>query len=274
VRLNIVRRAGVGAGVWLAGLESGDRQALSPNIQAAWSGRKGVMDLSFAASFDRDEARADGREARSETGEPESHAVEQVREVERETRLSAELAAPLAGGRVSLTSEFSRIDISERAGAHVFAPTGALAAIETADSREREDVLEIGAVYKRAFGEWSAELAGLLTRGRVNGDEIGATLTADGALDEAERETRRLESGETILRTGAERALPKRARLEIGAEAAFSTLEQHLLLTEDEGQGEVPVPLPALAPNRRCVSGNTAFLLEAITSGCARDRRR
>jgi hypothetical protein len=67
----------------------------------------------------------------------------------------------------------------------------------------------------------------------------------EGTFEESEREERRIRSGETILRAEASRALPGRAQLKVGAEAAFNTLEQQLRLFEDVGSGEVPVLLPS-----------------------------
>lgn len=245
VRVNVVRRPSDGAGVWEASLERADDGRVSPAAQVSWTGRRGAVEYGVSAVFEDAHAPIEG-EAQSfdASGAFDERDVEVIVEDERERRLSGELTAPFQGGALGLNLTLSTEEGEERHRVQTFDAGGAGDGSELVDAREQEDIGELGATYTRVWGAWESELAALISRRRVSEDESSREFEPSGIFDEAEREARDVESGETILRGGAERAWGEGGRFAFGAEAALNTLEQRLTLTEDDGSGPAPVDVP------------------------------
>lgn len=245
VRVNVVRRSSEGAGVWEASLERADDGEVSPAGQASWSGRRRAVEYTVSAMFEDEHKLIDGLELEYDAADAlDARNVERISEDEGKRRLAGELNTPFASGRLalnlSLSSEYKR----ERHLVDSFTALGADDGGETVGTREVEDISEIGAAYARSFGAWESQLAALITRRRLSEDETSEDFEAGGAFDEAQRQARDVESGETILRGSATRALGENRRFSFGAEAALNTLDQRLALTEDDGGGPVPVDVP------------------------------
>ncbi len=246
VHVNVVRRAGGGEGVWELSAERADDGRVSPNGEAAWSGRRGELEYGLSASLDI--SRYPVRGARTDlddSGALDETRVERLPADEREGSVSGEVSLPLAGGALALNAQLSRWEWDEREQSQVFDDLSALAGTIAGVLEEREDVGEIGGSWRRDLGAWRAELGGVATRRSYESAEDTAELDGAGALDEAATQTQRIDSGETIVRGALRRALSEQWRLELGAEAALNTLEQGLALTEDDGSGPVPVVLPS-----------------------------
>lgn len=245
VRVNIVRRPSSGAGVWEVSLEAAEDGRISPAAQASWTGRRGAVEFGVSAMFEDAHAPIDGEELSFDAGGAvEERGMEAIVEDESERRLSGELTTPFSGGALGLTLTLSTEEGRERRRVQSVDAVGADDGSEQAYAREREDIGEVGATYARVWGAWESEMAALVTRRRTDEDEFSEEFEASGAFDEAEREERRLESGETIVRADAERGFGEGGRIAFGAEAALNTLEQRLALTEDDGSGPAPVDVP------------------------------
>jgi hypothetical protein len=245
VRVNVVRRPSDGAGVWEASLERADDGRVSPAGQASWSGRRGALEYGVSAMFEDAHVPLDGEELSFDAVDAlDERSIERIAEDERERRVSGELTTPLAGGALALNLTVSSEDGRERHDVSSFTALGADDGGEAVYARELEEVGEVGAAYTRVFGPWESEFAALITRRRITEGETSEEFEAGGVFDEAEREARDVDSGETILRGGAEREFGEGARVAFGAEAALNTLDQRLLLTEDDGSGPTPVDVP------------------------------
>lgn len=246
VRLNVVRRPSDGDGIWQAGLERAEDGRVSLSGQLSWSGRRRAVQYAFSAMFEDAHAPIQGDvRGVDPLGAPDERESERITETEHERRLSGELTTPFASGALVLNVTLSREEGRERQTVSVFDAVGAFDGSDHVDAQEREDIAEVGATYTRILGTWEAEFSALLTRRRLSDDEYAEERSAGGAFDEAEREARDVDAGETILRGNAGRDLTGGATLSLGAEAAFNTLDQTLELTEDEGLGPVPIDVPA-----------------------------
>lgn len=245
-RVNVVRRGGAGEGVWNVGAAQSEDGRVAPWGEASWSGRAGEREFGASLAYESD--RVPDRGFRSDFdafGALDERRDEYVPADEREIRVSGEYSSPLLGGDLSLTGEASWAEARERERASIFGAGDALDGVEFSDADGEEDAIELGALYAFDLSSWSAELGALATRRRFEALETAEERGADLALDEATRQTQRIEAGETILRFGAERDLREGWRINLGAEAALNTLEQRLTLTEDDGSGPTPVELPS-----------------------------
>ncbi|HYD74321.1 MAG TPA: TonB-dependent receptor, partial [Candidatus Binatia bacterium] len=245
VRVNVVRNPSDGAGVWEASLERAGDGVVSPAGQISWSGRRGAVEYGLSAVFEDAHTLLDGQELTfNAAGALDERNIERIVEDERERRLSGELTAPFANGALSLNLTLASEDGRQRHNVTSFTAAGANDGAEAVRVRELEEIGELGASYTRIRGQWESEVAALVTRRRTAEDETSEEFDAGGVFDEAEREMRDVESGETILRAGAEREFGENTRIALGAEAALNTLDQRLQLTEDDGSGPAPVVVP------------------------------
>lgn len=245
-RINVVRRPSSGDGVWEATAARAADGRISPGAEAAWSGR--LRDLEYGLSATYDVTRLPIRGSQLEydaSGALDERRDERLPSDEREGRLIGELSAPWLGGAASVDAQLSRVEFDERTNAALLDGAGAAAGAVFGNLEERETIGEIGASLRHTLGAWQTDLGAVVTRRRFEADETSEEFEADGGLDEAAVQTQRIDSGETIIRVAAERALGGRWRLEFGAEAALNTLEQRLTLSEDEGAGPAPVLLPS-----------------------------
>lgn len=245
VRLNIVRRPSSGEGVWETELSRAEDGRVSPAGQASWSGRQGRVEYTLSAMAEQSHTPIDGTmQAFDAGGGAEDTEVERIVENETEARVSGEISRPFAGGALTLNASLSREDGRERQAVRVFDGAGVLDEAQSVDAREIEDIAEIGAAHTRTLGPWDVEFGALLTRRRVDEREEAIETDAFGAFDEAEREQRKVETGETIARFAAARDYGESLGLTLAAEAALNTLDQRLTLTEDDGSGPAPVIAP------------------------------
>lgn len=238
VLLNVVRTATVGSGVWEVGFERTSREVLAPRGEASYSGRNGNVEWGLGGSifsqyrdlpgWRRFYDGAGDYTGRAETPSPRDF---------RETTLNGNLAFPLAGGRMSITSQlnwwrfhadndflfFNDADVSDFDLRSVF--------------EEHRGGGEFGVNYDRDFGPWSMALIGLINRARYESEENGEyTGNIAGAyFQEVGQDT-----GETILRGTLSRSLGERHRIEFGAEGAFNSLDQQLVYAEDGGEIDLP----------------------------------
>jgi outer membrane receptor protein involved in Fe transport len=246
VRVNVVRRASSGSGVWDLGGTLAEDGRVSPDGGVAWSGR--VRSFEYGLSADVDIAHLPIRGDRSDydpLGALDQSRIEHVPTDEREGQLAGEASFPWLAGAASLNAQLSRVELDERTETALFDGAGGTDGAISGLLAERETVGEVGASWRADIGVWRTELAAIVTRRRFEADETTREEEAGGALDEAAQQTQRIDSGETILRIAAQRRLAGEWRLEFGAEAAFNTLEQRLTLTEDDGGGPAPVILPS-----------------------------
>lgn len=187
--------------------------------------------------------------------------IERLPTDEREARLAGDATLPLLGGDASFNAQLARTEFDERFGSVSFDASGATVGTEVGDLAESETVGEIGASLRRDVGAWRTEWTTVITRRRFEGEESATEWNGAGVLDEIVQQTQRIDSGETIARASGRRELFRGWRLELGAEAALNTLEQRSSLTEDDGGGPVPVPLPSANVRVEEVRGEASAML-------------
>jgi hypothetical protein len=246
VHVNVVRRGGVGEGVWqLSGAHAQDGR-ISPGAEAAWTGRRGGLEYSLSLAFNNEHAPVRGErvDLRS-TGEVDAVRMEHIPFTERESALAFELSSRLSGWDVAFTGQYSREDYEEAEATRIFSGQGAFDGTVEGGLSEVEDIGEAGLVLRRQIGDWRAELSGVATRRWFDGREMTIDRDDNSDLEEAAWQSQDLESGETIIRAGVRRNLPGDWSVELSAENALNTLEQRLALVEDEGAGPIPIVLPS-----------------------------
>src|SRR5690606_22497101 len=147
-----------------------------------------------------------------------------------EGAINANIAFPLAGGRLNANAQLSGFSFEAENGFPFFdagdAPTFEL----NQEFEEREPGFEIGVNYDRDFGPWSLALIGLVNRETYSSDDRGEYTgsvvgTYSQELDQ--------EAGESILRASLARSLTPQHRIEFGAEGAFNSLDQTLVYVEN-----------------------------------------
>ncbi len=237
VLLNIVRTPTAGSGVWEASFEITSRDVPAPRSEISYSGRNGNVEYGLGASiFSQYRDLPGWRELRDADGELTGVVNTPSPRDFREAALNGNIAFPLAGGRLSATSqvEWFRFHAdSDYLFDFVSEPDVDFLTV----FEERELGYEVGLNYDRDFGPWSLGLIGLVNRESYESSEDGEI--AGGGISAYVQEVEQ-ESGETILRATLARPLNAHHRIEFGAEGAFNTLDQTLVYAED-GVG-IPIP--------------------------------
>lgn len=246
VRINIVRRAGAGEGVWEVSATRARDGHLSPGGEVAWTGAQGDLSYGLSAAYETDFAPWRGaRTDYDDAGAVDERRRERVAGDEREARLGAEAEFPLVGGEAALNLQVTRWEYDEDEVGALFDAAAASAGAVRNTLTELEDSAEFGAGLRHRVGSWRTNLGAVVTRRWYEAEESGAEFDAGGGFEEGAFQTQRLDSGETILHGTAERELTDGWRLQLGLEGALNTLEQRLSLTEDTGAGPTPVTLPS-----------------------------
>lgn len=246
LRVNIVRRPGDGEGVWEVELARARDGRVTPSGAAAWTGRREDFEYGVSAAISQEHLAIRGvRTDFDESGALEDARTERLPSDEREARLAGDVSFPWGGGTLALNGQLSRVEFDELELARLSDFAGVADGSIATVLAEEEDTGELGLSFRRSFGDWDGEITAVATRRRFDGDETSVELDALGVLDEAARQTQRLDSGETILRGVAGRDLSDAWRIEFAVEAALNTLEQRLTLTEDDGGGPTPVIVPS-----------------------------
>lgn len=246
VRVNVVRRGGGGEGIWELSLERADNGRLSPGGEMSWTGRRGAVVYSISVDVDGAHDPISGTRFDYDSGGGlDEMRLERIPVDEREGVLAADASFPLLGWHAALNAQISRAETDESEATSIFNSAGDISAAIRGDLEERETLGELGGALRREFGPWRIDLGVVATRRRFEGDE--ATIERDGvdAFEEAAWQRQILDAGETIVRASARRGLSRDWSVEMDAEAALNTLEQQLLLIEDDGAGPAPVILPS-----------------------------
>lgn len=238
VLLNVVRTATAGSGVWNAGFERTSREVLAPRGEASYSGRDGNVEWGVGASvFSQYRDLPGWRRFYDGVGVYTGRADTPSPRDFRQAAINGNLAFPLAGGRMNVTSQINWSRFQADNGFLFFDAADAPTFNLVNQFEERNLGGELGLNYDRDFGPWSMALIGLINRSRNESEEAGEyTGSVTGAyLQEVSQKT-----GETILRGTLSRALGPRHRIEFGAEGAFNSLDQQLVFAEDGA----PIALP------------------------------
>lgn len=245
VVLNIVRTPTAGSGLYEAGFEITSRGVPAPRGELSYSGRNGSFEWGLGASifsqyrdlpgwrlhYDQPGNVYDGR---TDTPSPRDF---------REAFINGNVAFPLAGGRISATTQmqwfrfhadndFYRFDAADN-------PESALLQ-DYEESRPRPNY-EIGVNYDRDLGAWSLGLIGLINRRFYESTERDVFLNGAGVQTGTFEQDVIQEAGETIGRFSLARPIFGSQRIEFGGEAALNTLDQELVLGGTFA--------PALVPN-------------------------
>ncbi len=242
VLLNVVRTPSAGSGLWEAGTEYTSRDVAAPRGELSYSGRNGNFEYGVGASiFSQYRDLPGWRRYYDETGALEANVDTPHPQDFREATLNGNIAFPLAGGRVSATSQVNWWRFhADRDYFATAAGTGD--PLETLSNmfEESRGSAEIGVNYDRDFGPWSLELIGLVNRARYEGEEIGSNIDFVGSDDFAYLQEVKQDIGESILRGTLSRALNSQHRIQVGGEGAFNSLDQELVFAIDGA----PLPIP------------------------------
>lgn len=242
--LNVVRTESAGSGVYEAGFELTSRGVPAPRGELSYSGRNGNVEYSLAGSvfsqyrdlpgwrlfFDEP---GDVPTGRAETPSP--------RDI-REGSITGSVAFPFLGGRLSTNAQVNAFRFRADNDYYFFDALDNPDSALLQDLQEQDRGFELGANFDRDIGPWSLGLIALANRSHYESDEDDQFLDGAGALDGDFQQFIVQESGESILRGTLSRALGPRHRIEIGAEAAFNSLDQQVAFsgTFAPAPGSVP----------------------------------
>jgi len=229
--LNIVRTPSAGSGLWEAGFEITSRGVLAPRGELSYSGRNGNVEWGVGGSiFSQYRDLPGWRVFRDENGDPNGRAETPSPRDFRESTLNGNIAFPLAGGRLSATSQVNWWRFHADNDFFFYNEDGSFNFSNESVFEEQRMGYELGLNYDRDFGPWSLGLIALANRAVYTSEEDGAFtgVGVDGYFQDV-----RQESGETIFRASLARPLGARHRVEFGGEGAINTLDQALIYAED-----------------------------------------
>lgn len=241
VLLNVVRTATAGSGVWEGGFELTSRDVIAPRGELSYSGRNGNIEYGIGGSvFSQYRDLPGWRTFHDASGALTGSADTPSPRDFREAALNGNLAFPLAGGRLSATSQVNWFRFHADNDYFFFDALGAPDSSLVSVFEERRTGFEFGLNYDRDIGPWSLGLIGLINRGRYESEEDARTEDGGGALLSTVLQEVQQDSGETIVRASLSRALSPRHRIEFGGEGAFNSLDQQLALTGSPPLGPIP----------------------------------
>lgn len=236
ILLNVVRTATAGSGTWEAGAEVFEDE-VSPRGEASYSGRNGQIEYGLGLSLFTQQRSLPGWRILSDaagvtTGRVDTPSPRQFRE----GSLNGNIAVPLAGGRLSATSQIyaSRFQ-ADNDFIFDFVSDPDFSRFSRLIERNRE--AELGLNYDRDLGPWSLALIGLANRSQYENEEAGELV---GGVTGTDDQLVEQDASETILRTTLARSLTAPHRIEIGGEIAFNSLEQELAFALDGAPVFVP----------------------------------
>lgn len=243
VLLNVVRTASAGSGLWRLGGEY-NGGGIGPQGEVSYSGRSGQFEYGIGIDYySQFRAQPGTRRTTDGAGALISTAITPSPRDFREGSVNANAAMPLFGGRLSANGQLYRNRFHGLHSFLFFDPLEASLGADVDNFSEHQRTLELGLNYDRDIGPWSLGLVGLINRGRYDSGEIFYSYDPAGALASTFTQDVDSESGESILRASLSRALG-RHRFEFGVEGAFNSLDQALLLTNDDGSGPAIIPIP------------------------------
>jgi hypothetical protein len=241
VLLNVVRTSTAGSGVYEAGFEITSRDVVAPRGELSYAGRNGQVEWGLGGSIfsqyrDLPGWRRFYDSAGNLTGSADTPSPRDFREA----TLNGNIAFPLAGGRLSATSQLNWYRFhadSDYLFSDAFgAPTENLFTV----FEESQGGFELGVNYDRDIGPWSLALIGLINRKRYESEENGRDEDGLGAVNFTYFQDVRQDSGESILRGTLSRSLTPQHRIEFGGEGAFNSLDQELVFVTDPPSPPIP----------------------------------
>jgi hypothetical protein len=245
VLANVVRTASAGDGVWEAGIEHTVRNRPSPHADVSWSGRRGQVDYGMGGSFfSSSRSHVGERLFTDPAGAPTGLRLERSPRFFDEYSSSANLSAPLMGGRLSVNGEVSGFRYHSNTQGPTLNLDDSVRAYDESLYEEEELAYELGANYERDFGAWTGTATALATRRRFVSDEDYTHTDYSPAASLLTRQAQRRTSGESILRATIARPLNAAQRVEFGIEGAINTLDAVLRLSEDDGTGPETLIIP------------------------------
>ena len=241
ILVNIVRTPSAGSGLWEAGFEYTSREVLAPRGNLSYSGRNGNLEWGVGASLFTQYRDLPGwRYIEEPIG---THAMDvdtpSPRDF-REVTLNGNIAFPLAGGRMSATSQLNYFRFHADSDYLFTDPGGAPLESLLTVFQEQQRGFEVGLNYDRDFGPWSMALIGLVNRARYESDETGDDLDGGGAPNFSYFQNVLQDTGETIVRGTLSRSLGPRQRIEFGGEGAFNSLDQTLIFETNPPSPPIP----------------------------------
>lgn len=229
VLLNVVRTPSAGSGLWEAGFESFDG-GFAPRGEASYSGRSGQIEYGFGGSvFTQERSLPGWRELSNATGAITGRVETPSLREFREGAINGNIALPLAGGRLSATTQVDTFRF-QADNDFLFDFVSDPDFSRFSEFEERGDGFELGLNYDRDFGPWSLALIALVNRSTYESEERGELV---GAVTGTDDQQVAQESGETIFRASLSRALTPQHRFELGGEGALNTLDQELQFAID-----------------------------------------
>jgi hypothetical protein len=244
VLVNIVRTPSGGAGIWNAGFEYASLNIVAPRADVSYTGRTGQIDYGISGRVRTQYRRFIGvRNMFDNTDNLTGHADLNGPNHMRQFAVSGNIGLPLAGGRLSATSELSWQTFGENDSFAFHEPDGTptTTLFLRVDNPNLQG--EVGLNYDRDLGPWSMSLIGLANRQRAPSAQVGRFEDADGDVTSTFDQQVRVETSESILRGTLTRTLSAQHRIEFGAEGAINTLDQRLSFIQDTGAGPESVPI-------------------------------
>lgn len=241
ILVNIVRTPSAGSGLWEAGFEYTSREVFAPRGNLSYSGRNGNLEWGVGGSLFTQYRDLPGwRYIEEPIG---THAMDvdtpSPRDF-REVTLNGNVAFPLAGGRMSATSQLNYFRFHADSDYLFSDPSGAPLESLLTVFQEQKRGYEVGLNYDRDFGPWSMALIGLVNRARYESDETGDDLDGGGSPNFSYFQNVQQDTGETIMRGTLSRSLGARQRIEFGGEGAFNSLDQALIFETNPPSPPIP----------------------------------
>lgn len=227
--LNIVRTPTAGSGLWEVGFEH-MRDRPAPRGEASYSGRYGNVEWGVGASYvaryrDLPGWRVFSNQAGDYTGRTDTPSPRD----QWEGSVNANIAFPLAGGRLSATTQIEGFGFEADNDFFRFDAVDNPVSSHFQDFEEGRTGYELGLNFDRDIGPWTLALVGLANRARYESEESNLFYDGANVLDGTFLQDIQQDTAETIARGTLARAVGPRQRIEFGAEAAFNSLDQQLV---------------------------------------------
>ena len=244
VLANVIRTRTAGGGTWMAGFEMTNEHKPTPTGRFAWSGRSEDREYSIGATTYAHDHNSEGpREVTDGTGELVANRTGGFPHESDEHAVNGQYSQGLGGGRLVVTGQASYFAYAEDFWLRSTAPDRTPLESEVDPYEDSARSGEAGVTYQRPVAQWDMTLTALATRKRFESDVVATHFDGAEVQDSEFTQALSQHSGETIARATFTRDIWA-GRLEVGAEVAVNTLDGEMDLTEDVGNGPVPIAVP------------------------------
>jgi len=246
--VNVIRTPNAGSGTYTAGFEWQPGEQIAPRGDVSYAGRTGQFEWGLGANLYSQHRGLPGwRRLYDDTGAQFARVITPSDPRDQwDYSGNGNFALPLFGGRLSGNGQVHHYDFTTPDDAFLFRDlSGNPLENDSRDFHEEQNDFEVGLNYDRDIGPWSLALVGLLNRARYESHEDFFIDNITDAFTLEQIQALRRDTGESIGRFSLSRPIGDTVQVEFGAEVAYNSLEQALVLTLDQdGGGPVLFPLP------------------------------